>query len=207
MILLRFTLVCACGLGLIAGCAKTDDGQAQTQGPASTQPAVAGNPGQISPNPGSAATEPTASMLMIDRSPQWFPPARLRLSTKDGKVIAHLYSDDRPKGALTREEPVNSYDLLMVLPGISDPADLAGTVWVHRSASMEKQDTPYGIFLNKQQDVLQPMYVTVSFSGHAPRVMVKVQGQCALFHVSDHQTPHPAPTPVSVFGILDATVK
>jgi len=48
--------------------------------------------------------------------------------------------------------------------------------------------------------------VTVNFSGQAPRVMVKVQGQFALFHVSD-QAPHPAPVMVNVSGILDATVK
>jgi hypothetical protein len=33
-----------------------------------------------------------------------------------------------------------------------------------------------------------------------------VQGQFALFHVSD-QTPHPAPAMVNVSGNLDATVK
>jgi hypothetical protein len=205
MTLLRLTLICACGFGLVAGCAKTDEGQPQTQGTASTQPAVAGNPGQISPNSGTAVAEPAASMLNIDHSPHWFPPARLRLSTKDGRVVAHLYSDD-PKGVLTGEHSVNSYDMLMVLPDISDPADLAGTVWVDHSASMERQSTPYGIFLNKQQDILQPMYVTVSFSGQAPQVMVKVQGQFALFHVTD-QTPHPAPAMVNVSGNLDARVK
>ncbi|MGD0767790.1 MAG: hypothetical protein ABSB42_06295 [Tepidisphaeraceae bacterium] len=208
MSLLRFTLVCACGLGLVAGCAKTDDGQPQAQGSASTQPAVAGNPGQTSPNSGLTAPQPTASMLKIDQSPQWFPPARLRLSAKDGKVIANLYSDD-PRDVLTGDHSVNSYDILMVLPDISDPADLARTTWVNHSSSMERQDTPYGIFLNKnkQQDVLQAMDdVRVSFSGQAPRIKVKVQGTFALFHVSD-QTPHPAPAPVSVFGILDATVK
>ena len=47
--------------------------------------------------------------------------------------------------------------------------------------------------------------VRVSFSGQAPRIKVKVQGTFALFHLAD-QTPHP-PAPVSVFGILDATVK
>jgi len=208
MSLLRFTLVCACALGLVAGCAKTDDGQPQAQGSASTQPAVAGNPGQTSPNSGLTAPQPTASMLKIDQSPQWFPPARLRLSAKDGKVIANLYSDD-PRDVLTGDHSVNSYDILMVLPDISDPADLARTTWVNHSSSMERQDTPYGIFLNKnkQQDVLQAMDdVRVSFSGQAPRIKVKVQGTFALFHVSD-QTPHPAPAPVSVFGILDATVK
>ena len=59
MSLLRFTLVCACGLGLVAGFAKTDDGQPQAQGSASTQPAVAANPGLTSPNSGpSAANQP-----------------------------------------------------------------------------------------------------------------------------------------------------
>ena len=93
----------------------------------------------------------------------------------------------------------------MVLPDISDPADISKTAWIDRSSSMEKQDTPYGIFLNGQQDVLQPMNVAVTFEGPAPRINVVVRGTFSLFHISE-QTPNPAPAMVSVAGILDARV-
>ena len=135
---------------------------------------------------------------------EWFPPACLRLTAKDGKVIARLYSDD-PRDVLTGKATVNSYDMVMVLPGISDPADIAKAVWENHSASMEKQDTPYGIFLNNQEDVLQPMDVTVRFQGQAPEVKVLVQGSFGLFHMAD-KTPHPAPVMVNVVGLLNASV-
>jgi hypothetical protein len=70
---------------------------------------------------------------------------------------------------------------------------------------MEKQDTPYGIFLNGQQDVLQPLDVQVGFVGQAPRMNVIVQGKFSLFHISE-QNPNPAPAVVGVMGILDAQV-
>ena len=143
-------------------------------------------------------------MLMIDRAAQWFPPARLRLTTSDGKVVARLYSDD-PKGVLTGKETVNSFDMRMVLPNISDPADISKTAWIDHSSSMDKQDTPYGIFLNNQQDVLQPMDVMVQFQGQAPRMNVVVRGTFNSFHNSE-QNPNPAPAMVSVVGFLDAKV-
>lgn len=61
------------------------------------------------------------------------------------EVVARLYSDD-PKGVLTGKETVNSYDIMMVLPDISDPAEISKAAWIDHSSSMDKQDTPYGIF-------------------------------------------------------------
>lgn len=143
-------------------------------------------------------------MLMVDRSQQWFPAACLRLTSKNGKVTARLYSDD-PRDVLTGKATVNSFDLVMALPGISDPADIAKATWMNPSASMDRQNSPYGIFLNNQQDVLQPMEVTVRFQGVAPRVKVLVQGSFGLFHMTD-RTPLPVPAVVNVSGVLDTTV-
>jgi hypothetical protein len=199
----RITLACFCSLALIVGCAKTDDSDHGANAP-TTQPVVALNQPSQSAALGSPTTAPTASMLVIDQSQQWFPPACLRLTAKDGKVTARLYSDD-PRDVLTGKATVNSYDLVMVLPGISDPADIAKATWVNRSGSMEKQDSPYGIFLNNQEDVLQPLEVTVRFKGQAPHVEVSVKGSFALFHMAD-KTPHPAPVVVDVRGLLDSTV-
>jgi len=199
----RITLAYFCSLALIVGCAKTDDSNQGANVPA-TQPAVGLNQPSQAGIAASATIAPSASSLVIDRSQQWFPPACLRLTAKDGKVTARLYSDD-PRDVLTGKATVNSYDLVMVLPEISDPADIAKATWVNRSGSMEKQDSPYGIFLNNQEDVLQPLEVTVRFKGRAPHVEVSVKGSFALFHVAD-KTPHPAPVVVDVSGLLDSSV-
>jgi hypothetical protein len=204
MKLTQITSAVVCSLALIVGCAKTEDEPQPAKNAPSTQPVAV-----VAPVTTVAATtapaESTASMMLINGAAQWFPPARLRLSTdKEGKVVARLYSDD-PKDVLTGKETVNSYDIRMVLPDISDPADISKTAWIDRSSSMEKQDTPYGIFLNGQQDILQPMNVAVSFEGQAPRINVLVRGTFSLFHISE-QTPNPAPAMVSVAGILDARV-
>jgi len=204
MRLTRISPMIISSLLLIVGCAKTEDGPAQARTAPATQPA----PADTAPQPASSAAvpmaEPTASMMMIDRAQQWFPPARLRISSSNGKVVARLYSDD-PKDVLTGKDTVNSYDLKMTLPNISDPADISTTTWVSRSSSMEKQDSPYGIFLNNQQDVLQPTDVTVTFQKSGSRMLVMVRGTFSSFHISE-QTPNPAPAPVSVAAILDASV-
>jgi hypothetical protein len=199
----RITLAYFCSLVLIVGCAKTDDSDHGGNVPA-TQPAVGLNQTSQSAALESPTTAPTASMLVIDQSQQWFPPACLRLSSKDGKVVARLYSDD-PREVLTGKATVNSYDLVMVLPDISDPADIAKTTWVNHSASMDKQDSPYGIFLDNQEDILQPLNVTVRFQGQAPHVKILIQGSFGLFHMAE-KTPHPAPVLVNVFGLLSASV-
>lgn len=186
----------------MAGCAKTEDEPAQANSKATTQPVTTDHQPAAS---ASAEPAPTASMLTVDHGQQWFPPAKLRMEKKDGTVVARLYSDD-PKDVLMGKETVNSYDMLMVLNGISDPADISKAVWVDRSSSMEKQDHPrFGIFLDTQHEVLQPMNVTVSFAGNAPRVKAIVQGTFALFHTSE-QMPDAAPEMVNVIGVLDAVV-
>ncbi|MGD0461350.1 MAG: hypothetical protein ABSB74_02565 [Tepidisphaeraceae bacterium] len=200
----RITLAWFCSLALIVGCAKTDDSTDHGASGAATQPAVGlSQPGQsgVAESP---TTAPSASALRIGRSQQWFPAACLRLSSKNGKVTARLYSDD-PREVLTGKATVNSYDLVMVLADISDPSDIARATWVDRSSSMDKQDTPYGIFLNNQKDILQPLDVTVRFQGQAPNVKVLLQGSFGLFHMGD-KTPRPAPVLVDVMGILNATV-
>jgi hypothetical protein len=197
------TPACVCSFLLIVGCAKTEDAPQAAKSAPSTQPAAVANPPDMSASEMTPA-EPTASVMRIGAVAQWFPPARLRLTSSDGKVVARLYSDD-PRGVLTGKDTVNSYDMKMVLPDISDPADVSGRVWAMGSQSMEMQDAKYGIFLNSQHDILQPMNVTVSFQGGAPRMNVIIRGTFSLFHISD-QTPNPAPTMVSVDAFLDAKV-
>jgi hypothetical protein len=143
-------------------------------------------------------------MLMVNRGQQWFGPARLRLTSSNGKVIARLYSQE-PKDVLSGKETVNSYDMQMSLE-INDPSAISNAVWVNRSSSMDRQDHPkIGIFLDTEHEVLQPMDVKVTFIGDGSRVKAVVQGTFAMFHLSD-QMPNSAPDVVPVVGVLDATV-
>jgi len=191
-------LACLGGLTMIVGCARTDDATA----PATQPSANSNSPSQaVSEFP---ATQPSSCLLMIDRQQQWFPPACLRLSKSGGAVIARLYTDD-PADVLTGKETVNSFDLTMTLSDISEPGDIFRAVWVDHAESIEKQDSPYGIFLNGRHDVLQPLDVTVHFEGQPPQVKVLIQGVFSQYHITE-QTPNPSPTTVNVIGFLNATV-
>jgi hypothetical protein len=203
----RIATICVCGpmilyLVMAAGCAKTEDEPVQTNNStkSTTQPAVTA----IAQANDSAESAPTASMLMVNHGQQWFGPARLRLTSTDGKVLARLYSQD-PKDVLSGKETVNAYDIQMSLE-ISDPSAISNAVWVNRSSSMDRQEHPkVGIFLDTEHEVLQPMDVKVTFIGDGTRVRAVVQGTFAMFHVSE-QMPSSAPEVVPVVGVLDAMV-
>ena len=203
--ILRITLtlgICAvCGL-LIVGYYSGRSGRSASNNsgnaaPPATQAAVATQP---------AATEPAQSILIINNQEQFFPRAMLRLTPSDGKCLARLYSDD-PSGVLSGKQTVNSYDFDMSLDDISAAAQISQAVWNCKSPSSERQDTPYGIFLNGDtKQVLQPMNVTVHFAGQPPHVRVFIEGMFWEYPMSDEQMPAPPPTMVAVFGSLDATV-
>jgi hypothetical protein len=200
----RIAIISICGLAMAAGCAKTEDEPVQANSSSTTQPTTAAK--TQSNDADSAEPAPTASMMMVNRGQQWFGPAHLHLSTSDGKVIARLYSED-PKEVLSGKQTVNSYDMQMPL-NIADPSAISNTVWVNRSSSMDRQEHPkVGIFLDTQQEVLQPMDVKVTFIGDGARVRAVVQGNFAMFHVNDRMPmPGSAPDMVPVVGVLDATV-
>ena len=195
---LRMRALWAVGLAALVGCAKAVEGPATAQNPPATQPA------NVSQANAATANAPAASMLRIGLTQQWFPPARLHLGTDHGVVIARLYSND-PKDTLTGKEVVNSYDMRMELPDISDPGQITQTMWTYHSESMDRRDTPYGIFLNSQGEVLQPMDVTASFRGEGSHLKVTLKGTFNLYKNTD-QVPQPAPTQVLVLGVLDASV-
>ena len=74
----------------------------------------------------------------------------MRLAKKNGRVEVRLYSDDPSPGMAE----TNSFDLIMTMPPeIQNYSELPDRPWVSSSMSMEKQDTPYGIFLNNQREI------------------------------------------------------
>jgi hypothetical protein len=194
-------MLAGCGF-LIVGCDRGGGSPQSSQANSAdtTQPSA-----PVASAAAQHATEPANSYLVINNHEESFPRAMLRITSTDGKVLARLYSDD-PSGVLSGNQNVNTYDFDMALDDISDPADIAQAVWTSKSPSSQRQDTPYGIFLNgPQPQVLQPMDVTVKFWGQAPNVIVSVQGMFWLYSVGD-ETVAPPPTMVAVFGRLNATV-
>jgi hypothetical protein len=194
---LRLRAIFVLSMAGLLGCAKAQSDSGQAQNMPTTQPAAVAT--------AAAPETPAGSMLKIGQAQQWFPPARLHLETSKGVVVARLYSDD-PKDTLTGKEVVNSYDMRMELPSISDPSQITQTVWINHSESMDRQDSPYGIFLNTQGEVLQPMDVTAYFQQvDASTIRVTLKGTFVEFKAGD-QMPHPVPPTVIVAGFLDATV-
>jgi hypothetical protein len=199
---------CGVALCLIVGCDRSNEPAANGAG-ATTQPQAVANSVPHRSNPevaqDPATTQPTSSTIIVDnRIQEWFPRAMLRLTKEDGQVVARLYSDD-PSGVLSGKEIVNSYDLQMVLPDIDDPAKIAQAVWTSKSVTSSKQDTPFGIFLNDQRVLLQPMDVTVRFANQGPLVLVMLQGTFREFPMNSEMA-NPTPTMVQVIGALRATV-
>jgi hypothetical protein len=199
----RLILVFAALGAVLVGCNR-DDGpvSSSTTRPTAGQNNQSGAVAAAAVEP--AATQPSASFLIIDQREEWFPPAMLRLREHNGQVVARVYSDD-PTDVLTGRQTVNSYDFQMSLPRITESAQIANAVWTAHAKTSDRVDTPYGIFLRDRQQVLQPMDATVRFRGKSPQVWVMIQGTFWMFRTSDDSNAYP-PTMVQVRGALLATV-
>jgi hypothetical protein len=111
----------------------------------------------------SAVTEPALTTLMIDGTPTQFPPTKMRLKEKGGRVVAELFSD-LPASAL-RKYDGNELYFEMQLQN-AEGGRLDNATWSFKSTSSDKVDSPNGIFLNGQQVHLQPDDVRVTFARH-----------------------------------------
>ena len=159
-------------------------------GPASTTTAAA------AAATGPATTQAAEAMISIDGTLVLFPPAKIRLDDADGKVVARLFSDD-PKHALDENYDGNSFYLQLEFDagtGSTDPRELSGVVLTHRGSSTERDDSPYGIFLEGRRWVLQPSDVRVAFDGGpgggGASIGVQLEGTFLLFD-SQNETAKP----------------
>lgn len=109
------------------------------------------------------ATLPTRppSFIAIDQQPYEFPPARLSLQVRDGRVAALLFSDD-PRDAINRDYLGHSYYLPMMLD-IGSVDELPDAVWSCRVSAADQSDTNAGIFLEGDRVQLVPVDVQVRF--------------------------------------------
>ncbi len=101
------------------------------------------------------------SFMMIDQKRVTFPPARLRVNDKTGRLITTLFSDD-PKEAIDDSYKGNSFYMEMPLD-VQRIADLNGASWGQSSSLGDREDSPYGVFLDGRKTQLQPLEIKVDF--------------------------------------------
>ena len=154
-----------------------------------------GNPSTgASPTTGATTSPATTqaaleSLINIDGNLVLFPAARLRIDEADGKTVARLFSDD-PKGAALDENYDGNSFYLQIELDEDDAKDLNGVVLTYKAPDSERDETPYGIFLEGRRWVLQPADVRVAFEGAASSLDVRMNGVFLMFDSND-QTAKP----------------
>lgn len=146
------------------------------------------------------ASRPAISVLTIGGVEVKFPPARLILQQEKPTVELLLVSDD-PIAALSPKFHGNRYCLTLPLD-ISEASLIVRTDMMARARSMERADSPDGIFLEGDRVVLQPFEWTVQFSENGPNgLTLAIQGRFLRF-VEQVGQPVAQPNLVMVQGVL-----
>jgi hypothetical protein len=114
-----------------------------------------------------------------------------------------LFSDD-PKDAIDRDYAGNSYYLELTLELSGPDEKIDGAEHASESGTSEREDSPYGIFLQGRRWILQPDKLRVTLSGEPPDVTADLAGVFLLFDTEDPTTP---PRPVPVQGQLHAAAQ
>lgn len=204
-------------LGL-AGCdSAEDDAGTMVLQPTKkeAEPTNDGEPAATSEVPTTQPDEPVDAPLAyitIDAEPHEFPPAKLWLTQRDGRIKANLFSDDPPEAVRPNWEGLGFwFEMELELPddtteipaGPVSPEFLSGAEWVFRSESSERSDTPSGIFLGGRTQ-LQPLDVAVSFDPLDERfVIVTLYGTFGQFDRDGQRDEAPAKQ-VLVQAVLSA---
>jgi len=152
-VLRRFMVLLIVCVGIVIGCERKPEGapSAGATGAPNETPATL---------PTTLPTRPP-SFIAIEHQPYEFPPARLSLQVRDGKVTALLFSDD-PRDAINRDYLGHSYYLPMTLD-IGSVDELPDAVWSCRVSAADQSDSNAGIFLEGDRVQLVPTDVQVSF--------------------------------------------
>lgn len=150
-----------------------------------------------------ATTQVAESLITIDGNMVLFPAAKLRVDDADGKAFVRLFSDD-PKGAALDPNYVGNSFYLQLDAEPDDAKNLNGVTLKYQSTTHERDDTPYGIFLEGRRWVLQPADVTATFSGARSPLDVQLSGKFLLFDTADETA---KPKAAEVTSKLSATVQ
>ena len=141
----------------------TDDGGTEAE-PVATQP----------------ASRPTTSTILIGEQAVAFPAARLVLQDKGTGVSLLLFSNDPPE-AVHPNYKGNRFYFEIDLQ-IDDVAQLTNAAWTYKAPSMEREETPVGVFLDGDAKQLQPYDVSIVFDGKAPgNVIMNLAGPFTEF--------------------------
>jgi hypothetical protein len=143
-----------------------------------------------------AVTQPAQAMLMIDGMATQFPPTKMRVKEKGGRVTAEIFSD-LPASALRKYDGNELYFEMELQNAAGGRVDDAA--WSFKSTSSGKVDSPNGVFLSGQQVHLQPDDVRVTFARHDDdkQLYARIQGRFRMY-ASD--TPDAAAPFVGVGG-------
>lgn len=201
-------MVVAIGLGSFVagpGCDDSAATDAKGGGPSATSPSTS-RPATTQLAATSPATTQTAaaeSLINIDGNLVLFPPAKLRIDESDGKAVARLFSDDPKGAALDENYDGNSFYLQIELEE-EDAKDLGGVELTYKAPSSERDDSPYGIFLEGRRWVLQPADVRIAFDGAGSPLEVRLSGAFLMFDSTD---PTAKPKRAQVAAKLSAAVQ
>jgi len=161
--------IVAVAMALTFGCDRAPD--APPPAPVTTQATV--------PAPSTAPAQALPVTFNIDGQSFAFPPARLVLSEKDGKVRARLFSID-PPAALRESYQGNSFDFDLLLD-IETLDELFGTRYDIARSVADRDDVVTGLFIAGGKQVLQPVQVAVLFDTFDGNDVVLISGQFQLF--------------------------
>lgn len=189
----RFTvLLIVCGS--VVGCERKPDGSPAASATAPPTETPTTLPATLPARP--------PSFIAIEQQPFEFPPARLSLQVRDGKVMALLFSDD-PRDAINRNYLGHSYYLPMTLD-IGSVDELPDAVWSCRVSAADQSDSNAGIFLEGDRVHLVPTDVQVNFEPLDDRETVVIVRGGFRWKDDDRTAP---PRVVNVSARLAAEVK
>ncbi|MGE5612494.1 MAG: hypothetical protein ACM359_24815 [Bacillota bacterium] len=183
---------------LLLGCNKPKAGSFRAMTTTTTRPATTD---QASPSV-APTTAPVISQLQIGDQVISFPRARLMLMQSQPDLALLLFSDD-PRDALAADYSGNRYYFEIQLD-IDDVARLAAADWHFKAPSIERADSPTGIFLDGDRKQLQPYDVDIVFGRAGSQITLSLSGQFLMFQARDHIA---IPRTVPVQGVLVADLE
>jgi hypothetical protein len=193
--------IVACLLLPWVGCDKPQSPQQRGVAKTTTRPAGADAATSDAGPTTLPTSRPATSVLVIRNQPVTFPPARLVLQQREPNLTLLLFSDD-PEAAIKADYAGNRYYLEIELD-INEVAHLTAADWYYKAATIERADTPNGIFLEGDRKHLQPYDVNIVFTGSGQQITATITGTFLLFQGRE-QSP---PQTVLVQGALTAELE
>jgi hypothetical protein len=181
----KFCILLLCGL---IGCDQSQPSTPSKPAASASVPPAA-TPVTSPTTIASAATAPATAFMMIDQQRVDFPPAKLRISDSDGRVVALLHSDD-PRDAISDRYTGNSFYFEMALDAPT-PAEFVSSVWHFTAPTIDRGETPFGVFLDGHRRQLQPLDVSIEFDAtdDPTNTTVWITGRFLHVHVQDSAQP------------------